>query len=136
MYDGIFYSSSAAISKQQEVLIAACLLTQNKFPCVSGGDVLQEDGKSRLQQAQEEVEEVKGIMLDNMNKADERSGKLNDLEQQAEELLEKGKVFEKKSHQVKQQKKMANKKMKIVFIVVGVVAGLIVLGLVIFAIVP
>uniref|UniRef100_A0A3Q2NWI3 V-SNARE coiled-coil homology domain-containing protein n=1 Tax=Fundulus heteroclitus TaxID=8078 RepID=A0A3Q2NWI3_FUNHE len=43
--------------------------------------------KSRLQQKQEEVEEVKGIMLDNMNKADERSGKLNDLEQQAEDLL-------------------------------------------------
>ncbi|XP_012704763.2 vesicle-associated membrane protein 727 [Fundulus heteroclitus] len=97
---------------------------------------MEDGGKSRLQQAQEEVEEVKGIMLDNMNKADERSGKLNDLEQQAEDLLEKGKVFEKKSHQVKQQKKMANKKMKIVFIVVGVVAGLVVLGLVIYAIVP
>uniref|UniRef100_M3ZP10 V-SNARE coiled-coil homology domain-containing protein n=1 Tax=Xiphophorus maculatus TaxID=8083 RepID=M3ZP10_XIPMA len=43
----------------------------------------------RLQQTQEEVEQVKDIMLDNMEKANERSGKLNDLEQQAEDLLEK-----------------------------------------------
>ncbi|KAM4746404.1 vesicle-associated membrane protein 5 [Anableps anableps] len=92
-----------------------------------------ENGKSRLQQTQEEVEEVKDIMLDNMKKADERSGKLNDLEQQAEDLLEKSKVFEKKSNKLKQQKKMSNKKMKIIFISVGVVTGLIVLGLIIFA---
>uniref|UniRef100_A0A8C6LIY8 V-SNARE coiled-coil homology domain-containing protein n=1 Tax=Nothobranchius furzeri TaxID=105023 RepID=A0A8C6LIY8_NOTFU len=44
---------------------------------------------SRLQQAQEEVEEVKEIMLDNLNKADERHNKLSDLEVQAEELMEK-----------------------------------------------
>lgn len=42
-----------------------------------------------MQQAQEEAEEVKEIMLDNMNKADERTGKLNDLEDRAEELMEK-----------------------------------------------
>lgn len=45
-----------------------------------------------MQQAQEEVEEVKVIMLDNMSKADERSGKLEDLEGRAEELLEKVEV--------------------------------------------
>lgn len=94
-----------------------------------------EDGKCRLQQMENEVEEVKKIMHDNLKKADERSGKLNDLEQQAEDLLEKGKVFEKKSSKIKKQKQMANKKMKFVFIGIGVVAGLIVLGLIIFAIV-
>lgn len=47
----------------------------------------QENGKSRLQQVQEEVEEVKDIMLDNINKADERSGKLGDLETRADQLL-------------------------------------------------
>uniref|UniRef100_A0A3Q3E6Z8 V-SNARE coiled-coil homology domain-containing protein n=1 Tax=Labrus bergylta TaxID=56723 RepID=A0A3Q3E6Z8_9LABR len=52
----------------------------------------QENGKSRLQQAQDDVEEVKGIMLDNMNKADERGDKLNDLEDRADELLEKVRV--------------------------------------------
>ncbi|MEQ2313498.1 hypothetical protein AMECASPLE_002686 [Ameca splendens] len=94
-----------------------------------------EDGKSRLQQAQEEVEEVKVIMLDNMCKANERSGKLEDLEEQAEDLLEKGKVFEKTADKLKQQKEGTNKKMKFVFIGIGVVAGLIILGLIIFAIV-
>lgn len=50
---------------------------------------VQENGKNRLQQAQKEVEEVKVIMLDNLNKADERSGKLGELENRADELLEK-----------------------------------------------
>lgn len=94
-----------------------------------------EDGKGRLQQMENQVKEVTEIMHDNLKKADERSGKLNDLEQQAEDLLEKGKVFEKKSSKIKKQKQMANKKMKFVFIGIGVVAGLIVLGLIIFAIV-
>lgn len=94
-----------------------------------------EDGKCRLQQMENEMVEVKKIMHDNFKKVDERSGKLNDLEQQAEDLLEKGKVFEKKSSKIKKQKQMANKKMKFVFIGIGVVAGLIVLGLIIFAIV-
>lgn len=49
----------------------------------------QENGKSRLQQAQEDVDEVKVIMLDNLNKADERSGKLEELEDRADDLLEK-----------------------------------------------
>ncbi|XP_013870419.1 vesicle-associated membrane protein 5 [Austrofundulus limnaeus] len=91
-----------------------------------------ENGKSRLQQAQEEAEEVKEIMLDNMNKADERTGKLTDLEDRAEELMEKGKVFEKTTLKVKQQKRWDNMKMKIIFISVGVVAGIIILTLIIY----
>uniref|UniRef100_A0A8C6SG38 V-SNARE coiled-coil homology domain-containing protein n=1 Tax=Neogobius melanostomus TaxID=47308 RepID=A0A8C6SG38_9GOBI len=46
-----------------------------------------EDGKSRLQKTQEDVEEVKVIMLDNLNKADERAGKISDLEERADNLL-------------------------------------------------
>uniref|UniRef100_A0A8D0A2V1 Vesicle-associated membrane protein 5 n=1 Tax=Sander lucioperca TaxID=283035 RepID=A0A8D0A2V1_SANLU len=95
----------------------------------------QENGKSRLQQAQEDVEEVKVIMLDNLNKADERSGKLVELEDRADELLAKSKTFEKTSNQVKNKKRWENKKMKVVFIGIGVAAALIVLGLIIFAIV-
>lgn len=49
----------------------------------------QENGKNRLQQAQEDVEEVKVIMLDNLNKADERSGRLGELEDRADELMER-----------------------------------------------
>ncbi|XP_038559907.1 vesicle-associated membrane protein 5 [Micropterus salmoides] len=94
-----------------------------------------ENGKSRLQQAQEDVEEVKVIMLDNLNKADDKTVKLGDLENRAEELLEKSKSFEKTSNQVKQKKRWENKKMKVVFIGIGVVAALIIIVLIIIAII-
>ncbi|XP_051278858.1 vesicle-associated membrane protein 5 [Dicentrarchus labrax] len=92
-----------------------------------------ENGKSRLQQAQEDVEEVKVIMLDNLSKADERGDKLDDLEGRADELLEKSKTFSKKTNQVKQQKRWENKKMKWLFIGIGVVVAIIIIGLIIFA---
>ncbi|XP_075960793.1 vesicle-associated membrane protein 5 [Anarhichas minor] len=94
-----------------------------------------ENGKNRLQQAQEDVEEVKGIMLENMNKADERTEKLGDLEERAEHLMSTAVVFEKRTEKVKQQKRWENKKMKVVFIGIGVAAALIILGLIIYAIV-
>ncbi|XP_037634649.1 vesicle-associated membrane protein 5 isoform X2 [Sebastes umbrosus] len=94
-----------------------------------------ENGKNRLQQAQEDVEEVKVIMLDNLNKADERSGRLGELEDRADELMERSKAFEKTANQVKQKKRWENKKMKVVFIGIGVVAALIIIGLIIYAIV-
>ncbi|XP_035022286.1 vesicle-associated membrane protein 5 isoform X2 [Hippoglossus stenolepis] len=92
------------------------------------------NGKNQLQQAQDEVEEVKVIMLDNLNKAEERSDKLGELEDRADVLLEGSKKFEKTSHQVKQKERWQNKKMKFVFIGIGVVAGLVIIGLIIFAI--
>lgn len=45
------------------------------------------------------------------------------------------KAFEKTANQVKQKKRWENKKMKIVFIGIGVAAALIIIGLIIFAIV-
>ncbi|KAM8866224.1 vesicle-associated membrane protein 5 [Synchiropus picturatus] len=92
-----------------------------------------ENGKSRLQQAQEEAEEVKMIMLDNMNKADERADKLRDMEEKAEELLNSGKTFEKKSNKIKEKKRWEHNKMKIVLGVVGAVILATVIGLIIFA---
>uniref|UniRef100_G3N9W5 Uncharacterized protein n=1 Tax=Gasterosteus aculeatus aculeatus TaxID=481459 RepID=G3N9W5_GASAC len=71
-----------------------------------------ENGKSRLQQVQGDVEEVKVIMMDNLNKADERNGKLVELEDRADVLLEKSKAFEKTCVKVKQKKRWENKKMK------------------------
>ncbi|XP_047448391.1 vesicle-associated membrane protein 5 [Mugil cephalus] len=94
-----------------------------------------EDGKNRLQQTQEQVEEVKLIMVDNLNKAEEREDKLGDLEVRAEDLQLKSKAFEKTTKQVKQQKQCENKKMKYVFIGVGVAAACVILGLIIFALV-
>ncbi|XP_054467406.1 uncharacterized protein LOC129101567 isoform X1 [Anoplopoma fimbria] len=48
-----------------------------------------ENGKNRLQQTQDDVEEVKVIMLDNLNKAEEKSEKLHELEDRADELHSK-----------------------------------------------
>ncbi|XP_061674018.1 vesicle-associated membrane protein 5 isoform X1 [Syngnathoides biaculeatus] len=92
-----------------------------------------QNGKSRLQQVQEDAEEVKDIMLDNLNKAEERSEKLGDLEDRADELLRQSKAFEKKSNQVKETTRWKNKKVKIVLIAVVVVVALVVVGLIIFA---
>ncbi|XP_058493231.1 vesicle-associated membrane protein 5 isoform X2 [Solea solea] len=91
------------------------------------------NGKNRLQQTQDEVEQVKDIMLDNLNKAEERTGKLGELEDRADVLLEKSKAFEKTANKVKQKKRWENNKMKYVFIAVGVVAALVIIILIIYA---
>ncbi|KAM4615916.1 vesicle-associated membrane protein 5 [Polymixia lowei] len=94
-----------------------------------------ENGRSRLQQAQEDVDEVKVIMMENLNKADERSGKLGDLEDRADVLLVQSKAFAKNTQKVKEKKRWDNVKMKVLLIGIGVAVGAIVLGLIIYAIV-
>uniref|UniRef100_A0A8C8JT71 V-SNARE coiled-coil homology domain-containing protein n=1 Tax=Oncorhynchus tshawytscha TaxID=74940 RepID=A0A8C8JT71_ONCTS len=94
---------------------------------------VQENGKNRLQQAQDEVEEVKVIMLDNLNKAAERSGKLGDLDNRADELLEKSKAFSKSARKVKQQKWWEHMKMKVLLTGVGVVMAAIIIGIIVWS---
>ncbi|KAJ8286123.1 hypothetical protein GJAV_G00034800 [Gymnothorax javanicus] len=60
---------------------------------------------SRLRQAQEDAEEVKAIMIENVIKVKERSDKLEDLEERAEQLREKSKLFEKTAGKPEEQKK-------------------------------
>ncbi|XP_055055205.2 vesicle-associated membrane protein 5 [Misgurnus anguillicaudatus] len=88
-----------------------------------------ENGQNRLRKAQEDVEEVKVIMLDNLNKADERSTKLGDLEDRADELRQKGEAFSKTSAKVKQKKRWENNKLKVIMaaVIVGVVILIIVI---------
>ncbi|XP_023857097.1 vesicle-associated membrane protein 5 [Salvelinus sp. IW2-2015] len=93
-----------------------------------------ENGKNRLQQAQKEVEEVKVIMLDNLNKADERSGKLGELENRADELLEKSKAFSKSAGKVKQQKWWEHMKMKVLLTGIGVVVAAIIIAIVLWSV--
>ncbi|XP_066510658.1 vesicle-associated membrane protein 5-like [Hoplias malabaricus] len=88
-----------------------------------------ENGQSRLQQAQKEVDEVTVIMLDNINKASEREGKLGELENRADELREKSKVFSKTTVQVKQKKRFENMKWKLV--AAGVSVGVIIIIIII-----
>ncbi|XP_072289945.1 vesicle-associated membrane protein 5 [Eucyclogobius newberryi] len=94
-----------------------------------------ENGRSRLQKTQEEVEEVKVIMLDNLNKADERAGKLTDLEERADQMLQKSKVFEKTTVKVKQKKRWEHNRVKIILMAIGIAVGAIIIGLIVYAIV-
>lgn len=84
------------------------------------------NGQSRLRQAQEDVEEVKVIMLDNLNKSEERSAKLGELENRAEQLEQQSKKFSKTSTKVKQKKRWENMKYKVI-IVAGVAVVLLVI---------
>ncbi|KAG1958742.1 vesicle-associated membrane protein [Pimephales promelas] len=67
-------------------------------------------------------------MLDNLMKADERTVKLGDLDNRAEQLLEQGKVFSKTATKVKQKKRWENIKYKVIIaaVVVAVAIGIIV----------
>ncbi|XP_053466472.1 vesicle-associated membrane protein 5 [Ictalurus furcatus] len=91
-----------------------------------------ENGHSRLQQAQQDVEEVREIMLDNLNKASEREGKLGDLENRADQLLEQSKVFSKTANQVKRKTQWENMRLKVIL---GVIIGVIVLVIIIVPVV-
>ncbi|XP_057686922.1 vesicle-associated membrane protein 5-like [Corythoichthys intestinalis] len=88
------------------------------------------NGKSQLQQAQEDAEEVGAIMLDNMNKAQERHWKLDDLDERAEALLQKSKVFEKTTRQVKESRMKKAKCKKLIIIIIVVVVVLVIISLV------
>ncbi|XP_059406814.1 vesicle-associated membrane protein 5 [Carassius carassius] len=87
-----------------------------------------ENGQSRLRQAQENVEEIKDIMLDNINKADERAGKLGELEDRADKLLEHSEKFSKTSIKVKQKKRWENMKYKVI---IGAVVAAVVFGIIV-----
>ncbi|KAK6306176.1 hypothetical protein J4Q44_G00231010 [Coregonus suidteri] len=69
-------------------------------------------------------------MLDNLNNAAERSGKLRDLDNRADKLLEKSKAFSKSARKVKQQKWYEHMKMKVLLIAVGVVIAAIIIGII------
>ncbi|KAL6465993.1 hypothetical protein MHYP_G00261260 [Metynnis hypsauchen] len=75
-----------------------------------------ENGQSRLQQVQKDVDDVKVIMLDNLNKASEREGKLGDLEDRADVLLQESQKFHKTTVKVKQKKRWENAKWKLIML--------------------
>ncbi|MCI4394257.1 hypothetical protein PGIGA_G00166710 [Pangasianodon gigas] len=84
----------------------------------------------KLEETQRDVEEVKDIMLDNLNKAEERKEKLEDLNQRAAVLLNKSQSFQKKSTKVKAAKRKEYLKSK-----AGLIAIVAVLALVIIVII-
>lgn len=79
-----------------------------------------------------EVNDVTEIMMENYSKVKEREGKLSDLEERAEDLKEKGKVFEKTTTILMEQKKeeyegkKCTRNKKLIFAVIAVGLGIII----------
>ncbi len=80
-----------------------------------------------LGEAQKQVDEITGIMKDNVLQVLERGGKLNELGERAESLKEGAKQFERKTTEVKEKYSWENKKMKII---IGVIISVIILVIV------
>ncbi|XP_048858783.1 vesicle-associated membrane protein 5 [Brienomyrus brachyistius] len=91
-----------------------------------------ENGKNRLQQVQDDAEEVKGIMLENLQKVEDRSGKLRELEDRADQLLVQSKAFQKTTATVKRRACLQAMKMRL--LLGGLVAVLLVIVIVVIII--
>uniref|UniRef100_A0A3B3QA18 Vesicle-associated membrane protein 5 n=1 Tax=Paramormyrops kingsleyae TaxID=1676925 RepID=A0A3B3QA18_9TELE len=88
---------------------------------------------SRLQQVQDDADEVKGIMLENLQKVEDRSGKLGELEVRADQLLvQVGCAFQKTTATVKRRTYLQAMKMKL--LLGGLVAVLLVIIIVVIII--
>jgi len=79
-----------------------------------------------MAQQQAQVDEVVGIMRNNVEKVLERDQKLNELDEKADALQDGASQFEKSAGKLKNKFWMENMKM----IVIGAVVGLILLGLI------
>ncbi|XP_065175676.1 vesicle-associated membrane protein 3-like [Sycon ciliatum] len=86
---------------------------------------------SRLERTQGEVNEVTAIMKDNVNKVLERDGKLNDLDDRAENLQVGANQFERTSTNLKRRMYWKNVKMWVIIAIVVIVIAAI-LGVIIW----
>ncbi|XP_067879293.1 vesicle-associated membrane protein 5 [Heterodontus francisci] len=87
---------------------------------------------SNINKLQEQADDVKETMLANVNKIKDRGGKLEVLDDRAEQLFEAGKVFEKTTKEVAQQEKCKNMKWKIIL---GVTVALVILAIIIIIVI-
>nr|XP_023018338.1 synaptobrevin-1-like [Leptinotarsa decemlineata] len=73
-------------------------------------------GPSKLEQAQQQVNEVVGIMRVNVEKVLERDQKLSELDSRADALQEGGKRFEQQAQKLKRKYWWKNIKMMIIIV--------------------
>lgn len=83
---------------------------------------------SKLEQAQQQVNEVVGIMRVNVEKVLERDQKLSELDSRADALQEGGKRFEQQAQKLKRKYWWKNIKMMIIMGIIGVVILIIIIG--------
>ena len=83
-----------------------------------------------IEQTRRQVDEVQGIMKDNVDKVLEREGKLGDLEARADRLQEGTEQFHRAATKIRKKHFWENMKMKII---IGVVIAVIILIIIIVA---
>ncbi|KAG5895500.1 hypothetical protein JTB14_034816 [Gonioctena quinquepunctata] len=84
-------------------------------------------GNSKLEQAQQQVNEVVGIMRVNVEKVLERDQKLSELDSRADALQEGGKRFEQQAHKLKRKYWWKNIKMMIIMGVIALIILIIII---------
>jgi vesicle-associated membrane protein 2 len=82
----------------------------------------------RLQQTQQKVDEVVGIMRVNVEKVLERDQKLSELDHRADALQHGASQFEQQAGKLKRKQWWANVKMMIIMGIIGVVLLIIIIG--------
>lgn len=83
---------------------------------------------SKLEQTQQQVNEVVGIMRVNVEKVLERDQKLSELDARADALQEGGKRFEQQAQKLKRKYWWKNIKMMIIIGIIGVILLIIIIG--------
>lgn len=84
-------------------------------------------GPSKLEQTQQQVNEVVGIMRVNVEKVLERDQKLSELDSRADALQEGGKRFEQQAQKLKRKYWWKNIKMMIIIGVIAVILLIIII---------
>ncbi|CAH1278670.1 unnamed protein product [Diabrotica balteata] len=82
---------------------------------------------SKLEQTQQQVNEVVGIMRVNVEKVLERDQKLSELDSRADALQEGGKRFEQQAQKLKRKYWWKNIKMMIIMGVIGLIILIIII---------
>lgn len=88
----------------------------------------QSAAAKRLQQTQDQVNEVVGIMKVNVDKVLERDSKLSELDKRADALQHGASQFEQQAGKLKRKHWWSNVKMMIIMGVIGVVILIIIIG--------
>ena len=83
----------------------------------------QSESNKRLQQNQQKVDEVVGIMRVNVEKVLERDQKLSEFDHRADALLHEASQFKQRSGKLKRKQWWTNMKMMIIMGIIGVVFG-------------
>ncbi|XP_043940226.1 vesicle-associated membrane protein 5 isoform X1 [Protopterus annectens] len=97
---------------------------------------LKDSGDMKLQDMHSDVKEVTELMRNNYIKVEERDGKLKDLEERSDVLLQKSDAFVKTTKTVMTHQNRRNRKLNLIIIGIVVVILVIVLVVIVYFTIP